>query len=231
MGARILVVDDERNIRDVVEYALAREGYAVTLATNGVEALDRIASGGIDLVVLDILMPEMDGLAVCRKIRETSALPIIFLSSRSEEIDRVLGLDLGSDDYVAKPFSPRELVSRVKSVLRRASGRGAASGDDRKYACGDVELNLTRHEVAVRGKKVEMTATEFGVLCALLEHPGRVLSRAQLVDRAYRHDNVITERTIDTHVRRIRAKLRPFNVDPIETVHGVGYKARDPDTI
>ncbi len=226
--ATILVVDDESHIRDVVQYALEREGMRVVCAGDGRAALEMLRSQAIDLVVLDILMPELDGLSVCRRIREQGQVPIIFLSSRGEEVDRIVGLELGGDDYMTKPFSPRELAIRVRTVLRR-TGRGAASTSDDVLVYGPVEVDVPRHEVRVRGVVVpDLTVTEFGVLQALLERPGMVLTRAQLIDRAYEHDNHITERTIDTHIRRIRAKLRPFGFDPIQTVHGLGYKACDP---
>jgi len=224
----ILVVDDEAHIRDVVQYALTREGHVVETAPDGQRALERLGRGGIDLVVLDILMPELDGLSLCRRLRETSSVPIIFLSSRAEEVDRIIGLDLGGDDYVAKPFSPRELATRVRAVLRRCSAR---RGDDPRgplLVHGPLELDPERHELRVRGEKIELTATEFEVLRALLDRPGRLLTRTQLIERAYAGDHHVTERTIDTHIRRIRAKLRPFDVDPIETVHGLGYRSTEP---
>jgi two-component system OmpR family response regulator len=224
--ATILVVDDEPRIRDVVQYALAREGFKVLVAANGNEALALMEGKDVDLVVLDILMPELDGLSVCRAIRKQSAVPIIFLSSRAEEVDRILGLELGGDDYVTKPFSPRELAIRVKTVLRRTGGAGDGPvGTKELLAHGPIALDLIRHEVRVKGDRIGLTVTEFGVLQALLERPGRLLTRSQLIDRAYAHDNHITERTIDTHIRRIRAKMRPYGIDPIETVHGLGYKA------
>ncbi|MBW2525756.1 MAG: response regulator transcription factor [Deltaproteobacteria bacterium] len=227
--ARILVVDDEARIRDVVQYALEREGFEVTLARDGAEALERVAEGGLDLVVLDILMPELDGLSTARKIREQGSLPIIFLSSRAEEVDRILGLELGGDDYVVKPFSPRELAIRVKTVLRRTAGEGAdARGASPILRHGPLQMDLPRHQVRVGEDKVELTVTEFEMLRALIERPGLVLSRPQLIDRAYQDETCITERTVDTHIRRIRAKLRPLGHDPIETVHGVGYKASEP---
>ena len=222
----ILIADDEAHIRDVVQYALEREGFRVLTAGDGKSALSRIDEGGIDLVVLDVLMPEMDGLALCRRIRSSSRLPIIFLSSRGEEVDRIVGLEMGGDDYLPKPFSPRELATRVKAVLRRAS---TASLPDEKdtLAHGKLSMSISRHEVRVGVNKVDLTVTEFGVLRALVERPGRVMTRGQLIDRAYREGYHITERTVDTHVRRIRAKLRPFDLDPIETVHGLGYKASE----
>jgi two-component system OmpR family response regulator len=221
--ARILIADDEANIRDVVQYALERDGYQVETAADGQTALARIEAGGIDLVVLDVLMPELDGLNLCRKLRERGDVPIIFLSSRTEEADRILGLELGGDDYVTKPFSPRELSTRVKAVLRRvAARRGAEAAPAIVY--GRLVLDPAAHELRVDGEKIALTVTEFRVLAAILERPGRVLTREQLIDRAYEPGLHVSERTIDTHIRRIRAKLRRFGVNPIETVHGLGYK-------
>jgi two-component system OmpR family response regulator len=226
----ILVVDDEAHIRDVLQYALTREGHVVETAPDGRVALERIRQGDIDLVVLDILMPELDGLSLCRRVRETSSVPIIFLSSRAEEVDRILGLELGGDDYVPKPFSPRELATRVRAVLRRSALR--AGGEPERgpiLVRGTVEVDPERHEVRVAGTKAELTATEFEVLRALLQRPGRLLTRSQLIERAYAGDHHVTERTIDTHIRRIRAKLRALGVDPIETVHGLGYRSTEPE--
>lgn len=229
----ILLADDEANIRDVVQYALAREGFETRIATNGQEALALFAQGGIDLVILDILMPELDGLSVCRKLRAQSQVPIIFLSSRGEEVDRILGLELGGDDYLAKPFSPRELATRVRAVLRRAAPSEAAppasAPKERVLQHGRLCMNQSRHEVSVGDEALEFTVTEFALLWSLLERPGLVLTRAQLIDRAYSETTHITERTIDTHIRRIRQKLRPYQLDPVETVHGLGYKATPPD--
>jgi two-component system OmpR family response regulator len=221
--ARILIADDEANIRDVVQYALERDGYQVEAVADGQAALARIEAGGIDLVVLDVLMPELDGLNLCRKLRERGDVPIIFLSSRTEEADRILGLELGGDDYVTKPFSPRELSTRVKAVLRRvAARRGEEASPVIVY--GRLVLDPAAHELRVDGEKIALTVTEFRVLAAILERPGRVLTREQLIDRAYEPGLHVSERTIDTHIRRIRAKLRRFDVNPIETIHGLGYK-------
>ena len=234
MTTHILVVDDEARIREVLEYALAKEGYRVTSVETGAAALEAVAKGGVDLVVLDVMLPEIDGLEVCRKIRQTDKVPILFLSAKSEEIDRVLGLELGGDDYLTKPFSPRELVARVRATLRRVAmdagptAAPAAAPKANELRFRDVLVDVERHEVRCSGKLVALTPTEFGVLGALLERPGVVLSRAQLMQRAYRYDNLITERTIDTHVRRIRAKFREVGSDPIATVHGIGYKAAEP---
>lgn len=228
MSKHILIVDDEVRIRDVVSYALQKEGYQVTCASDGKAGLAALERGGVDLVVLDVMLPEVDGLEVCRRVRARSRVPILFLSARSEEIDRVLGLELGGDDYLTKPFSPRELVARVRAVFRRIDEPERAQAErPAVLRHRSVEIDPERHEVRCAGQLVALTPTELGVLSALLERPGVVLSRAQLMQRAYRYDNLITERTIDTHVRRIRAKFREAGVDPIATVHGVGYKAAE----
>jgi two-component system OmpR family response regulator len=224
MTARILIADDEANIRDVVQYALERDGYQVEAVADGQTALSRIEAGGIDLVVLDVLMPELDGLNLCRKLRERGDIPIIFLSSRTEEADRILGLELGGDDYVTKPFSPRELSTRVKAVLRRVAARRGSEESPPVIVYERLTLDPAAHELRVDGEKIALTVTEFRVLQAVLERPGRVLTREQLIERAYEPGLHVSERTVDTHIRRIRAKLRRFGVNPIETVHGLGYK-------
>jgi two-component system OmpR family response regulator len=241
---RILVVDDEAHIREVVAYALTRDGMEVVTVDDGRAALAALATcdggagasvpiagssgvragrpGGFDLVVLDVLLPELDGLSLCRRLRASSAIPIIFLSSRGDEVDRVTGLELGGDDYLTKPFSPRELATRIRAVLRRTSSAPDAAA---VHAVGRLRVDLDRHEVVIDGvERVELTATELRLLAALCERPGRVLSRTALIARAHGGDHHITARTIDTHIRHIRAKLAPFGLDPIATVHGVGYK-------
>jgi two-component system, OmpR family, response regulator len=219
--ACVLVVDDDAHIREVARFALAKAGHAVELSSDGAGALERLDRGDIDLVVLDVLMPELDGLAVCRML--AGRVPIVFLSSRGEEADRVLGLDLGADDYLTKPFSPRELVSRVAAVLRRTSG--AVVAEPRPVlAIGDVTVDRDRHEVRVRGAALTVTATELRLLATLAVHAGRVLTRGQLIARVYGDDHHLSERTIDTHVRNLRAKLAAAGADVIETVHGVGYR-------
>ncbi|UJR81255.1 response regulator transcription factor [Sandaracinus amylolyticus] len=229
MSRHILVVDDEARIREVVQYALAREGHRVTVAGDGKGARDAFARGDVELVVLDVMLPDVDGLTLCREIRASSRVPILFLSARSDEIDRVLGLELGGDDYLTKPFSPRELVARVKAVLRRietpAESPAAPPTKGARLRHGAITIDLERHEVRYGSELVALTPTELGMLAALIERPGIVLSRGQLMKRAYAYDNLVTERTIDTHVRRIRAKFRALGGDPIATVHGVGYKA------
>ncbi|MCZ7683768.1 MAG: response regulator transcription factor [Sandaracinaceae bacterium] len=229
MSRRVLVVDDEVRIREVVQYALEREGFRVSAVEDGAKAVDTLARGGFDLVVLDVMMPGADGLEVCRRVRATSKVPILFLSARADEIDRVLGLELGGDDYLVKPFSPRELVARVRAVLRRIEAKDEPAEPKRKKLVhGKITVDPERHEVFWVDAPITLTPTELGLLAALLERPGIVLSRGQLMQRAYSYDNLVTERTIDTHVRRIRAKFRAAGGDdPIATVHGVGYKAAE----
>ncbi len=228
MSRHILVVDDEARIREVVQYALTREGFRVSTVDDGAAALDTLERGEFDLVVLDVMLPGMDGLELCRRVRAaSSSVPILFLSARNDEIDRVLGLELGGDAYLTKPFSPRELVAQVKALLRRAQA-DAPEEPRKKIVHGKIAIDPDRHEVRCGAEPVSLTPTEFGLLAALLERPGVVLSRGQLMQRAYSYDNLVTERTIDTHVRRIRAKFRAAGGDdPITTVHGVGYKAAE----
>jgi two-component system OmpR family response regulator len=221
--ASVLVVDDDAHIREVARFALARAGHAVELAHDGEVAYERLTRGGIDLVVLDVLMPELDGFALCRRLRATGRVPIVFLSSRGEEADRVLGLDLGADDYLAKPFSPRELVARVAAVLRRTADRQLPAAHP-PLAIGAVTIDRDRHELRVGEQVLVATATELRLLASLATHRGRVLSRAQLIAAVYGDDHRISERTIDTHVRNLRAKLAAAGADVIETVHGVGYR-------
>jgi two-component system OmpR family response regulator len=232
--AEILIVDDDQHIREVVRFALHKAGHDVREAADGDAALRAVAEREPDLIVLDIVMPEQDGLSTCRAIRARSRLPIIFLSSRDEELDRVLGLELGGDDYISKPFSPRELVARVGAVLRRAAGTAvapAAPGEPEdaatQLAHGALRMDLARHRCEQAGRELTLTVTEFGLLRALLSAPGRVLSRAQMVERAYGDGHYISDRTVDSHIRRLRKKLADAGADPIETVYGVGYRLRE----
>ncbi len=230
----ILVVDDEARIREVIQLALEREGFRVRCASDTREARLAITQHPFSLIVLDIMLPDGDGLAFCRELRQRSNTPILFVSARSDEIDRILGLEMGGDDYLTKPFSPRELVARVKAVLRRVSGVIEPDAKKNLLQHGRVSVDLEQHRVSVSaGEKsttLVLTPTELGLLASLFERPGVVLSRNQLMKRAYTYDNLVTERTIDTHVRRVRAKFREFGFDPITTVHGVGYRAYDPET-
>ena len=224
----VLIVDDEKRIREVVEYALQKDGFRVSSVADGLEALSALERDPPDLVVLDVMLPGLDGLSVCKRIRSQRQTPILFLSARADEVDRIVGLELGGDDYLVKPFSPRELVARVRAVLRRfEAATEPKEAAARPLRHGQLSLDLERHEAIFGGTRVQLTATEFAVLAALIERPGVVLSRAQLLQRAYADDLHVTERTLDSHVRRIRSKFRGLGGDPIATVHGVGYKASD----
>lgn len=225
----VLIVDDDPHIREVVRFALEKGGFRAAEAGDGRQALERFTELRPELLILDITMPEMDGTDVCRAIRAGSDVPIIFLSSRDDEIDRIVGLELGGDDYVTKPFSPRELLARVKAVLRRRmAGERVGSGEPktpvREIRHGLLSMDLDRFQACWGGVEVALTVTEFGILRTLLGYPGKVFSRDELMTGAYEHDTHVTDRTIDSHVRRIRRKFADAGGDPLETVHGVGYK-------
>jgi two-component system OmpR family response regulator len=225
---KILVVDDDPGIREVVCFALQKAGFATNVAADGAQALARFAADPPALVVLDILMPELDGVEVCRRLRADPrgrATPIVFLSSKDDEVDRIVGLEVGGDDYVAKPFSPRELVARVRAILRR-SAPGAVTGAPPAppLSCGKLTLDPERYRATWDGREIVLTLTEFGILRTLLRRPGRVCTRDALMNEAYERHAVVSDRTIDSHVRRVRAKLAAVGADPIETVHGIGYK-------
>ena len=221
----VLVVDDDAHIREVIRFALEKAAFRVVEAGDGQQALECFAREAPDLVILDIVMPELEGTEVCRRLRRGSQVPILFLSSKDEEIDRILGLELGGDDYVAKPFSPRELVARVRAVLRRTAGEPGASADGpRILRYGRLALDLDQFKAFWEGREVVLTVTELGILRTLIERPGKVFSRDHLMGSAYESRTVVADRTIDSHVRRVRAKLRAAGGDPIETVHGAGYK-------
>jgi two-component system OmpR family response regulator len=225
--ASILIVDDDPHIREVVEFALERAGHRVIARDNGRLALEALNEGP-DLVVLDILMPDLDGIEVCRRIRQTSVVPVLFLSSKDDELDKVIGLEVGGDDYITKPFSSRELVARVKAMLRRVELARQPYEASRVKRHGPLTLDSERFEVTWKGQPVVLTVTEFGILETLLENPGKVYTRGELVERAYRFDNHVTERTIDTHVKRIRKKFQT-GMQPVETVFGLGYRLDTPD--
>ncbi len=223
----ILVVDDDPHIREVICFALKREGFATVEAENGEQALARFQETRPDLVVLDIVMPELDGTEVCKALRRVSVVPIVFLSSRDDEVDRILGLELGGDDYVTKPFSPRELTARVRAILRRAKSEVSPdpkASDGRWIEHGRLRLNLDRYTAWWQDQEVVLTLTEFGILRTLLSHPGKVFNRDQLIDGSYQDYRVVSDRTIDSHVRRVRAKFKALRADPIETLHGIGYR-------
>ena len=225
---RILVVDDDPHIREVVQFALDKEGFDTLEAGDGAQALERFAANRPDLIVLDITMPELDGTEVCRRIRQTSRTPIIFLSSRDDEIDRVLGLELGGDDYITKPFSPRELVARVKAVLRRLEDAKAPRDEGTAIMQhGRLSLNLDDFTGSWDDTQIVLTLTEFGIIRTLMQRPGKVYSRDDLMSSAYELSRIVSDRTIDSHLRRVRKKFADIGADPVETVHGIGYKLGD----
>jgi DNA-binding response OmpR family regulator len=231
MSGSIAVVDDEENIRETLAFALGREGFRVETYADGAEAWARLQQSLPDLVILDIIMPNMDGLELCRRIRSRSdSVPIIFLTSRDEEFDRVLGLELGADDYLCKPFSMRELIARVKVLFRRLSlGAPTESRPAETIREGDLELDLQRYLVTWKGATVPLTVTEFMMLQALVRHPGHVKTRAQLTKEGYQFDTWVSERTVDSHIKRLRRKFETADggFDRIETVYGLGYRYRE----
>lgn len=216
----ILVVDDEPNIRELLRMYLEKEGYRVDLAGNGLEALDKLASFKPTLVVLDLMMPGMDGFEVCRQIRQRSEVPVLMLTARKEDIDKILGLELGADDYITKPFNPRELVARIKAIQRRYSA-GQKSG--RILEAGDLRIDLARREVEIGGKQIKMRTKEFDVLAALLQNFGIVLTRERLLEMIWDTDYYGETRTVDIHITHVRERISGASVG-IETVRGVGYK-------
>jgi two-component system OmpR family response regulator len=220
---RILIVDDEEMIVQTVKAYLDREGFKTYTAADGEEALRAFQEKGPDLIVLDLMLPKMDGIEVTRRIRSQSSVPIIMLTAKAGETDRVVGLELGADDYVAKPFSPRELVARVRAVLRRLEGGPNAP---ERVAVGDLEIDLKTREVKVGGSSVELTPTEFDLLAFLARHPGQVFTRLQLLRevQGYTYDSFA--RTVDTHVKNLRRKIEEDPKEPrfLLTVHGVGYR-------
>ena len=219
---RILIADDEPHIREVISFALERAGFAITVARNGGEALQQFRRTPPDLIILDIGMPEMDGLEVCRQVRKTSEVPILFLSARDEEIDRVLGLEIGGDDYVTKPFSARELVARVNVILKRARGTAKVVAP---LTRGRLRLDAERHGVWFDEAAVSLTALEFSILAAFMARPEMVFSREQLMEAAYGAGTYVSERTIDSHIRNLRAKFAEAGCPSVvETVHGVGFR-------
>jgi DNA-binding response OmpR family regulator len=220
----VLVVDDEPTIRDVVVQYLRREGYATLEAGDGDAARELLEREWPNLVVLDLMLPGTDGLALCRWIRDRSQLPVIMLTARGEEADRIIGLELGADDYVTKPFSPRELVARVRSVLRR--GTEANDRPDERVRIGDIEIDAAAREVRKRGSVLKLTAREFELLWFFARHPRRVFSRDQLMSRVWGYEPAFDSGTITVHVRRLREKIEDEPAHPryIETVWGVGYR-------
>ena len=221
MASTILVVDDERNIVKLARLYLNKDGYQVEAAYDGAEALEKAKALRPDLIILDIMMPEMDGLAVCRELRKTSNVPIIILTARDDDVDRIVGLELGADDYITKPFNPRELVARVRAVLRRASNEAPAQP---VLEADGVRLDSASREVTVEGEQVTLRAKEFDLLAAFMSHTGTVLDRERLLQLVWGSDYYGDTRTIDVHVAWLREKLSGAKRVKIQTVWGIGYK-------
>ncbi|MDK2784423.1 MAG: two-component system, OmpR family, response regulator VicR [Bacillota bacterium] len=225
MPEKILVVDDEEPIADILEFNLKKEGYQVEIAFDGEAALAKAASFKPDLIILDIMLPKLDGWTVCQRLRQNSTVPIIMLTAKDEETDKVLGLELGADDYVTKPFSPRELLARVRALLRRAQSYRGTEGNASILTFGDLTLDLTRYEVTKRGKNIDLTLREFELLKFLALSPGRVFSRETLLEKVWGYDFYGDIRTVDVTVRRLREKLEddPANPTYVQTKRGIGY--------
>ena len=223
--ARVLVVEDEESFSDALSYMLRKEGFEVAVAPTGTGALTEFDRNGADIVLLDLMLPEMSGTEVCRQLRQKSPVPIIMVTARDSEIDKVVGLEIGADDYVTKPYSPRELVARIRAVLRRNASEPAEAMVP-TIAAGPVRMDVERHVVTVSGDSVALPLKEFELLELLLRNAGRVLTRGQLIDRVWGADYVGDTKTLDVHVKRLRSKIEPEPSTPryIVTVRGLGYK-------
>jgi len=228
-STRILLVDDEQSVQTLLTYPLLKEGYEVVAAHDGREALDRFADQRFDLVVLDIMLPEIDGIEVCRRMRSRSQVPIIMLTAKDDEIDKVLGLEMGADDYITKPFSVREFRSRVRAALRRAEMlRGRPAGEE-PINIGELKIDFERRAVTMRGEALRLTYVEFEVLAAMARSPGRVHTREMLLEQVWGDSAYRDSRTVDVHIRHLREKLErdPRSPEYLLTVRGVGYRFRD----
>ncbi|HEY3181803.1 MAG TPA: response regulator transcription factor [Gaiellaceae bacterium] len=229
-SSTILLVDDEESVRKVLTFPLERDGFTVVQAADGEEALRRFGETSPDLVVLDIMLPKLDGLEVCKRLRATSQVPIIMLTARDDELDKVIGLELGADDYITKPFSIREFRSRVRALLRRAKAPAHGAGEpEERIEVEGLVIDVPRRAVEVRGKPVQLTYVEFELLRTLASHPGRVYSRRMLLEALWKSADYRDPRTIDVHVRHLREKLEaePRSPEYILTVRGVGYRFKD----
>ncbi|MGA2222138.1 MAG: winged helix-turn-helix domain-containing protein [Verrucomicrobiia bacterium] len=226
MSETVLIVDDEQDVVDLLVYNLQKAGYKTATARDGVTALQKARDGFPSLIILDLMLPQVEGTEVCKQLRadpKTASIPILMLTAKAEEVDRIVGLELGADDYVTKPFSPREVVLRVKKILSRAQGKGAPT---EVLKCGDLIVDIAKHEAALKGNAIELTATEFKLLAMLMERRGRVQTRDRLLTDVWGYEGDVDTRTVDTHVRRLRDKLGKA-ADYIETVRGVGYRFSD----
>jgi two-component system response regulator RegX3 len=223
---KILIVEDEASFFEALEFLLSKEGYEVEVAQNGREALDKFAASGADLILLDLMIPEVSGIDVCRSIRMTSQVPIIMLTAKDAEIDKVVGLELGADDYVTKPYSSRELIARIKAVLRRGVPDNDSHGDLDIVSVGPIKLDTARHQATINGSLVGLPLKEFELLEFLMRNAGRVLTRSQLIDRVWGGDYFGDTKTLDVHIKRLRSKIEadPANPVLIQTIRGLGYK-------
>ena len=230
MPQTIALVDDDRNILTSVTMTLEAEGFAVRTYSDGAEALRGLTAQPVDLAVLDIKMPRMDGMELLEKLRKSSALPVIFLTSKDDEVDELMGLRMGADDYIKKPFSQRLLIERIRTILRREESRGAPGvANEQAMLRGPLMMDPTRHLCTWDGKQVELTVTEFMLLKALAQRPGHVKSRDQLMDAAYGENIYVDDRTIDSHIKRLRKKFKAVidDFNHIETLYGVGYRYKE----
>lgn len=221
---KVLIVDDEVSIQELIRFNLEQAGFDTEVAGDGLEAIEKFESYKPDLIVLDLMLPGKDGYDVCKEIRRTSNVPIIMLTAKETELERVLGLELGADDYMTKPFSPLELVARIKAVLRRASGQ--ENQDENEYKVGSIFLQVDTREVKVNDQPVDLTRKEFDLLHIFMQNMGKVLTREVLLQKVWGYEYEGETRTVDVHIRHLRRKLGPEGETRIETIHGVGYKLR-----
>ena len=223
---RILIVEDEASFSEALAFLLTKEGFETAIAEDGRQAINMFNAGGADLILLDLMIPEVSGVEVCRTIRTQSQVPIIMLTAKDAEIDKVVGLELGADDYVTKPYSSRELIARIKAVLRRGQGEDGSNQDQDLLEVGPIRLNIGKHQVFVSGNPVALPLKEFELLEFLMRNSGRVLTRSQLIDRVWGGDYYGDTKTLDVHIKRLRAKVEadPANPILIQTIRGLGYK-------
>lgn len=229
-AAKILIVEDDKNTANLVETYLHKEGFIVLMENDGEKGLQTARKKQPSLVILDLMLPSIDGLEICRRLRSESNVPILMLTAREEEMDRVLGFSLGADDYVVKPFSPRELVERVKAILRRA--QPAPESEGQVLICGQLQLDPKKHKVTLSGKEIYLTTSEYKLLYTLMDSPGRVFSRSELLRHFYEQEEAVIERVIDVHVNKLRQKIELDSGHPafIETVRGFGYRFADTES-
>ena len=227
---KILIVEDEASFSEALEFLLGKEGFDVSVAEDGQQAVDKFTKEGADLILLDLMIPVISGIEVCRIIRTTSQVPIIMLTAKDAEIDKVVGLELGADDYVTKPYSSRELIARIKAVLRRGNLDDSLDGESGIHVVAGIKLDTGKHQVTINGEVVALPLKEFELLEFLMRNAGRVLTRSQLIDRVWGGDYYGDTKTLDVHIKRLRAKIEadPANPVLIQTIRGLGYKLENP---